>query len=135
MPPGESMVWLPFPLLNRSLAAAKVLAEDVARRLWQSQIETWQDIVLWDGDTAACPGCGAMGTLRPRGWQPRKLKTLIGEISFRLRRATCQACGKTASPIPALLGLRPHQRVAPDIEEMAGKWIGRLPFRLSWAAG
>lgn len=128
MPPDTSIVWLPFPSLKTSLEKAKAFGEEIARRVWCSQIETWQDIVLWDVSKVACPRCGVKGQLRPRGWQPRKLKSAFGEIAFRLRRATCQACGATASPIPSLLGLKPRQRVAPDIEDMAAKWVGKLPY-------
>ena len=128
MPPDGSIVTLPFPDLKGSLERARDYGEAVARRHWESQFETWQEPILWGGDEIACPHCGTVGDLHPRGWQPRKLKSNFGELAFRLRRATCGACGVTSSPVPGLVGLAPRQRLAPDLEAKAAEWVGRLPY-------
>lgn len=128
MPPSEIIVSLPFPNLKASLERSKEFGEEVAREFFRAQFESWQEIVLWNIGGVACSKCGVIGDLHPRGWQPRKLKSGFGGLEFRLRRATCDACGVTSSPVPGLIGLRPRQRMAPDIEDMAAEWVGKLPY-------
>lgn len=97
------------------------LALDVAvRAVEQAQDEHLERV--FRGETEiACIGCGMVHTgpsasLVRRGNRARKLRISSGELCFALRQVTCRDCNRTWSPYAELLGLKPRQRIAEELE-------------------
>jgi len=112
----------------------QVIEAILARLLWALQ-ESHLAMVLRGEAELVCrgPGCGVIhsgpGSVLRRGSRPRQLRTSGGLVRFRLRQVTCPVCGRTWSPYPRLLGLRPRQRVT---EELVHRMVD-LVTELSYA--
>ena len=76
-----------------------------------------------------CPRCGARAGFKRRGSRPRILKTSCGEITFPLRQVTCNDCGKTFSPFPALFGLEKWQRISQELEQKFCHIVKDMSYR------
>jgi hypothetical protein len=90
-------------------AAAQLAAECVAQAEAQAR---------------ACP-CG--GQPQAQQHRPRRLLSLFGLLTLRLRRYRCPTCGAWSCPGEAALQLRSRQRLTRTVEE----WLGR--FGLAWS--
>lgn len=135
--------------INDLAAVLPELGRDVVQELARQMLEQMQERHLervWAGeDEVVCIECGVVHcgggqSLLRRGWRGRKLLTSSGWICFRLRQLTCRECGKTWSPYPEWLGLKPRQRIAEELErklveavtnlsyaktcDLGGKWLG-----------
>lgn len=77
-------------------------------------------------------GCGVVhrggGTILRRGKRTRKLKTSSGELEFPLKQVTCRDCRRTWSPFGQMLGLRPRQRIAEELERKLVECVTDLPY-------
>lgn len=91
-----------------------------------------------------CEGCGVVhcgeeATLLRRGSRSRKVKTSSGELVFALHQLTCRGCGRTWSPFPQWLGLRPRQRISEELERRLVECVTDLSYAktsrlsLEWA--
>lgn len=72
--------------------------------------------------------CGAEATLLRRGSRTRKVKTSSGELIFALHQLTCRECGRTWSPFPQWLGLRPRQRISEELERRLVECVTELSY-------
>jgi Transposase, Mutator family len=77
-------------------------------------------------------GCGVVhrggGTILKRGKRARQLKTSSGVLEFSLKQVTCRDCRCTWSPFGQMLGLRPRQRIAEELERKLVECVTELPY-------
>lgn len=66
------------------------------------------------------PRCGCTGELMEReGRNPRKLVTLLGEVSFKRARYRCKVCGRERYPLDEALGLEVERKSTLGVRERA----------------
>ena len=68
-----------------------------------------------DVRTAYCAHCG--GTVQQRK-RPRRIATLVGEVTFQQSRGNGQACGAGVSWVDRELGIDAYQRSSPGLEAL-----------------
>jgi hypothetical protein len=78
----------------------------------------------------ACKNCGSV-KLYGHSTVERKLKTLIGEVVFVLKRFRCQDCKKTYVPMNVLLDLDAYARKSREFEKLSLETITQQSFRRS----
>lgn len=104
-----------LPQIGRELAL-----EAAVRIMEQSQDEHLERVFVGETEIG-CDRCGVAHTgpdarLVCRGHRRRKLRISSGVLCFALRQVTCRECGRTWSPYAELLGLKPRQRIAEELE-------------------
>lgn len=92
----------------------------LARLLWELQEEHLSAVLRGEAELVCRrQGCGVIhsgpGSVLRRGSRPRQVRASTGPVHFRLRQVTCSVCGRTWSPYPEVLGLRPRQRVTEEL--------------------
>lgn len=92
----------------------------LAKLLWKLQEEHLSAVLRGEAELVCCrQGCGVIhsgpGSVLRRGSRPRQVRASTGPVRFRLRQVTCSVCGRTWSPYPEILGLRPRQRVTEEL--------------------
>lgn len=65
--------------------------------------------------TAHCAHCG--GTVQQRK-RPRRIATLVGEVTFQRSRGNCPACGAVVYWVDRELGIDAYQRSSPGLEAL-----------------
>ena len=123
--------------INQLVEQLHVCARQAQQKALTAVLEQIQEAHLervFAGETElVCTRCGLEHRggkdLHRRGWRVRRVVCEAGPVDFRLRQVTCRGCGRTWSPYPELLGLRPGQRVLQGVEE---KLVG-LVTQLSYA--
>lgn len=104
-----------LPRIGRELAL-----EAAARLMDRAQTEHLARVFAGEAEIV-CGRCGVLhagseANLVARGSRQRKLRTSSGELRFALRQVTCRDCGRTWSPYAEMLGIRPRQRIAEELE-------------------
>ena len=72
----------------------------------------------WDTEVRneVCPDCGSKLENRKR---KRQLVTVVADVTYKRYRSSCPNCGKVEYPLDVMLGLRSHQRLSWQLEELA----------------
>lgn len=106
------------------------MAQLILARLLEEMQEQQLERVLRGELEIVCRGCGVIEPhpLLRRGFRGRKVRTSFGEVRFRLRQVTCGECRATWSPFQELLGLRPRQRIAEELERRLVDWVTQLSY-------
>jgi len=65
------------------------------------------------------------------GFHSRRIRTSLGEVSFRWRRYQCQACGRVRVPLREFLGLEPHQSRTNELEQIVVEVVSEQSYRRS----
>ncbi|MBB4639375.1 ISH6 family transposase [Longimicrobium terrae] len=104
-----------LPRIGRELALGAA-----ARIVEQAQEEHLERVFAGEAEIV-CHRCGVVhvgpdARLGARGCRRRKLRISSGVLCFALRQVTCRECGRTWSPYAELLGIRPRQRIAEELE-------------------
>ncbi len=73
----------------------------------------------------ACDSCGQR--LRLVRYQPRRLRTLLGPVQVQRAYYRCAACGQSAVPLDAQLGLERHS-VSRGLQQAVCRLGAHLPF-------
>jgi hypothetical protein len=112
---------------------AEVLEQLMAELIGDAQRQ-WLAQVREGGAEMVCTACGLVQGRQGwtiRGQRLRRLKTLVGEVSFPLVQVTCGACGRTRAPGAEALGLSPGARIAPQLEQRALERVYETSYRRS----
>jgi RNase P subunit RPR2 len=64
-----------------------------------------------------CKKCGS--PLVRNGQEPRKIRTLIGEVELKRVRLCCKRCGEDLYPLDRAIGLSPRERMTLGVRERA----------------
>ena len=104
-----------LPQIGRELAL-----EAAVRIVEQSQDEHLERVFVSEAEIV-CDRCGVVhvgpdARLVCRGHRRRKLRISSGVLCFALRQVTCRECDRTWSPYVELLGIKPRQRIAEELE-------------------
>jgi len=105
----------------------------LARKLIEQELEQRaQQPMNWDN----CSLCGTK--LQSKGWQSRKMETLVGKIEWQRRVGRCRkGCPKSLSiPLDEAIGIKPHQSGSEELMRLGCLLSIIMPYELaSWILG
>ena len=111
--------------LSVLVVAAWQLARELAVRLVEEVLaKRAQEKIAW----GSCPKCGKR--LQSKGFKPRQIKSIIGEIKWERRLGRCPnkcALGQV-SPLDKELGLISNQKSGAELQQMACLLAIFVPF-------
>ncbi len=113
----SAIVWIAWQM-GLWLAQA-IVQEQVRERATQPQ------------EWPSCPKCGRR--LTSKGFEPRRIQTLVGWVSWRRRIGRCpEGCpGVQQAPFDRVLGIHPYQQTSKEVIRLGCLLCVFLPYELS----
>ena len=105
--------------LGLTLAEAKQLLVSVQQEVVAAQAHHY---AMFRPD---CRSCG--GRCHVKGWRPRRIATLFGEVRVKLPRLVCagRGCGETGVGWPS------HCRSTPELNQLQARLSALMPYRVA----
>jgi hypothetical protein len=102
----------------------------ISARLLEVQRQVLERLVQASADNEifGCPRCGRMLKVEAHH-RPRKVDSLFGEISYGRSYGWCEHCQQYIYPADVSLGLHPHAKASPRIQEICAMVALQGPVR------